>query len=114
MDAANKAENGQGPLKGPVTVTDFRAKLAEMLDRVEHGEEVVIARGRDPVAKLVPVAGGGRRRLGTLKAMLTEVEIAELEAAMDAELTLDEQRIMEGEGTDEAGIWRGLKKADDA
>ena len=110
MDAA-KNSNRQPPLKGPVTVSDFRAKLAEMLDRAEHGEEVVIARGRDPVAKLVPVVVGGGRRLGTRKALLTDAEIAELDAAIDSDLAPDDQRIMAGEGTDEVGIWRGLNKA---
>jgi prevent-host-death family protein len=33
----------------------FEAKLSELLDRVESGEEVIITRDGQPVAKLVPV-----------------------------------------------------------
>ena len=42
-----------------VTVSEFRARLAEMINRAERGEEVVIARGREPVAKLVGPAAEG-------------------------------------------------------
>jgi prevent-host-death family protein len=96
------------PLKGPVTVSELRANLAEMIDRAESGEEVIIARGREPVAKLVPLAPRVPRRLGTLKALLSAGEIEALEEAIDAPLRRGEQRVIEGEGTDELGIWRGL------
>lgn len=38
----------------------FEAKntLGSLLDRVEHGEEVIITRHGKPVARLVPNAGG--------------------------------------------------------
>jgi len=38
----------------------FEAKntLGSLLDRVEHGEEIVITRHGKPVARLVPAAGG--------------------------------------------------------
>ena len=49
-------------LARPVTVSEFRAHLAEMIGRAERGEEVTISRGTQPVAKLVPL--GRRRRLG--------------------------------------------------
>ena len=34
---------------------DAKTRLAELLDRVERGEEVVITRHNRPVAKLVPI-----------------------------------------------------------
>ena len=37
-----------------VTVQDAKTHLSRLLKRVEAGEEVVIARGRTPVARLVP------------------------------------------------------------
>lgn len=42
----------------------FEAKthLSELLDRVEAGEELVIARHGRPVARLVPVADAPQRR----------------------------------------------------
>lgn len=37
-----------------VTVQDAKTHLSRLLKRVEAGEEVVIARGRIPVARLIP------------------------------------------------------------
>jgi prevent-host-death family protein len=36
-------------------VAEAKAKFSELLDRAEHGEEIVIKRHGEPVAKLVPV-----------------------------------------------------------
>jgi prevent-host-death family protein len=36
---------------------EAKNKLSELLDRAEHGEEVVITRRGKPVAKLVPIGG---------------------------------------------------------
>jgi prevent-host-death family protein len=38
-----------------VTVQDAKTHLSRLLKRVEAGEEIVIARGRRPIARLVPV-----------------------------------------------------------
>ena len=35
-------------------VADAKARLSELLNRVEAGEEIVIARGDVPIARLVP------------------------------------------------------------
>ena len=37
-----------------VGIYDARARLSELIERVERGEEVTITRNRKPVAKLVP------------------------------------------------------------
>jgi prevent-host-death family protein len=44
-----------------LTITTHEAKthLSRYLVAVERGEEIVIARGRKPVARLVPVVGDG-------------------------------------------------------
>jgi len=51
-----------------VTIHAAKTTLSQLLARVEAGEEIVLARGRDPIAKLVPfrppTAG---RRFGTLR-----------------------------------------------
>ncbi len=52
-----------------VTVQEAKTQLSRLLRRVEAGEEVVIRRGREPVAKLVraPRSGSGRQIWGDLE-----------------------------------------------
>ncbi len=45
-----------------VNVHEAKAKLSELLDRVEQGETVVIARRNKPVAELRPVARAARKK----------------------------------------------------
>lgn len=40
---------------------EAKNKLSALLDRVERGEEIVITRHGQPVARLVPSAGGADR-----------------------------------------------------
>lgn len=51
----------------PVSVHEAKTHLSRLLQRVEAGEEVVIARDGHPVARLVPVAERRPRRPGRLK-----------------------------------------------
>lgn len=37
-----------------VTIHNAKTQLSKLIERVERGEEVVIARGKIPVARLVP------------------------------------------------------------
>lgn len=39
-----------------------KAKLSEILDRVSKGDEVLITKHGKPIAKVVPVADGTRKR----------------------------------------------------
>lgn len=41
-----------------------KARLSEVVERAEQGEEVIIARAGRPAVRLVPVATTGRRRRG--------------------------------------------------
>lgn len=45
-----------------VKVSDAKTHLSELLARVEAGEEFVIARGNEPVARLVPLDERAKRR----------------------------------------------------
>lgn len=54
-----------------VTVTEAKMQLSKLIERAQSGEEIVIRRGRRPVAKLIrfeepPIP----RRLGTLKGQI--------------------------------------------
>jgi prevent-host-death family protein len=51
-----------------VTVHVAKTNLSQLLIRAEAGEEITIARGTKPVAKLVPVAPhAAKRRFGALR-----------------------------------------------
>ena len=50
-----------------VTVHQAKAQLSKLLMQVQEGEEVVIAKGKEPVARLVPSEGPRPRRPGRLR-----------------------------------------------
>ena len=51
-----------------VTIHQAKTNLSKLIEKACRGEEIVIARGPEPVVRLVPVATSkGRRKLGTLK-----------------------------------------------
>jgi prevent-host-death family protein len=45
-----------------VKIGEAKTHLSELLAKVEAGEEIVIARGNEPIAKLVPLDEFARRR----------------------------------------------------
>ncbi|HTW30303.1 MAG TPA: type II toxin-antitoxin system prevent-host-death family antitoxin [Candidatus Sulfotelmatobacter sp.] len=54
-----------------VTIHEAKTNLSRLIAKACSGEEIVIARGPDPVVRLVPVARRkGRRKLGILKGKL--------------------------------------------
>lgn len=54
-----------------VTVHQAKTHLSSLLKRAEAGEEIVVARGKVPVATLVPYrAAAERRRPGALRGQL--------------------------------------------
>lgn len=50
-----------------VNVHEAKTHLSRLLAQVEAGEDVVIARGGEPVARLVPLQERGKRHFGALK-----------------------------------------------
>jgi prevent-host-death family protein len=55
-----------------VTIHAAKTRLSQLLARVEAGEEIVLARGKHPIAKLVPfVPASVKRRFGALRGVLT-------------------------------------------
>ena len=104
-DSASLGETAPARAR-PVTVSEFRAHLAQMIGRAERGEEVVISRGTQPVAKLVPLGSRRRRRLGGLRELMSDRDLAALVAAIERPLTPRDQEALEGKETDLAGISR--------
>jgi prevent-host-death family protein len=55
-----------------VNIHEAKTHLSRLVERVEQGEEIVIARAGKPVAKLVPVTPRRKpRKLGQLKGKIT-------------------------------------------
>ena len=50
-----------------VNVSEAKAQLSSLLDRVYHGETVTIAKNNLPIADLVKHQPRGKRRLGSLR-----------------------------------------------
>jgi prevent-host-death family protein len=49
-------------------IHEARTNLSRLIEKAERGEEVVIARGKQPVVRLVPIAKhSGKRPLGLFK-----------------------------------------------
>jgi prevent-host-death family protein len=70
-----------------VTIHVAKTTLSQLIARVEAGEEIVIARGKEPVARLVPVRRAvPRRRFGAMRGK------ARVDAAFFEPLPEDELR----------------------
>jgi prevent-host-death family protein len=54
-----------------VSVHAAKTHLSRLLARVEAGEVIVIARGKTPVAKLVPIAPKGKREFGAMRGKIS-------------------------------------------
>jgi prevent-host-death family protein len=55
-----------------VNVHEAKSTLSKLIEAVESGERVVIARAGEPVAELVPLRRRPGVRIGTLKGKLPE------------------------------------------
>lgn len=49
-------------MAAPVNIHDAKTHLSKLLERVERGEEIVIARAGKPIARLCPIPSRPRRR----------------------------------------------------
>jgi prevent-host-death family protein len=55
-----------------VTIHTAKTTLSQLLARVEAGEEIVLARGKNPIAKLVPFQPPQKkRRFGALRGIVS-------------------------------------------
>ena len=55
-----------------VTIHAAKTQLSRLLARVERGEEIVLARGKHPVARLVPYrAVATKRNFGALRGVVS-------------------------------------------
>jgi prevent-host-death family protein len=69
-----------------VTIHVAKTNLSQLLARAEAGEEIIIARGKKPVAKLVPFRpAASKRQFGALRGMI-DIGPAFFEPLSDEEL----------------------------
>ncbi|MEE9352594.1 MAG: type II toxin-antitoxin system prevent-host-death family antitoxin [Thiotrichaceae bacterium] len=54
-----------------VNISEAKTNLSKLIDRVYHGETIVIAKNNLPIADLVIHKPTGKRKLGLLKGKLT-------------------------------------------
>ncbi len=85
-------------LKQAISVGAYEAKvkLSELLDKVEHGEQVVITRHGKPIARLVPE--GGHDVAKAMAAVEGLLAIGRELAAQGVRVTQDDSRAMRDEG----------------
>lgn len=77
-----------------VSIHAAKTNLSKLIERVQNGEEVVIARGDEPVARLVPIASSPYpkgRRFGALAHVLPPLDDAILDDLPPDELDAWEQ-----------------------
>jgi prevent-host-death family protein len=59
-------------MEEPISIHAAKTHLSRLIARAEAGEEIVIARGRKPVVKLVPIeAPKPKRVFGSMKGQFT-------------------------------------------
>ncbi len=75
-----------------ITVHAAKTNLSSLIERAEAGEEIVIARGKAPAVKLVPVKPVSQRQFGLYKGL------AKVGPEFFEPLPEDELEAWEGEG----------------
>ena len=70
---------------GQYNIHDAKTNLSRIIDRVEHGEEIIISRAGHPVAKVVPLTRQvDRRGRGSLRGTLVMAEDWDSDEVNDA------------------------------
>ena len=82
------------------TITEARARLSELLRRAKAGEEIVITKGQEPQARILPPVTSNRREPAPLRHLHLPDDLFDREDAEQAAIDA-------GEHSDALGIWRG-------
>ena len=73
------------PQADAYNIHDAKTNLSRIIDRVEHGEEIIISRAGTPVAKVVPLSPRAERTgRGSLKGRLRLADDWDAPAVNDA------------------------------
>ena len=80
-----------------VTIHQAKTNLSKLIARAEAGEEIVIARGKQPVVRLTPIeANKPRRVFGAMRGKWPDIP----DGFFFDPLPEDELKLWEGEGED--------------
>ena len=85
-------------------VAEARASFSYLLARAKEGEEIMITKGSEPQARIVPPAEAAQREAAPLKHLNLPDDLFDRE---DPEQAM----IDAGDYSDTLGIWRGPPKA---
>lgn len=87
-----------------INVSEARRRLPELVDRAADGEEIVIARGNEPLVRMIPIGRGSHRVSGRLRAWIDGTDEAAVADALLAPMDPQDVAAAEGEGSDAHGI----------
>lgn len=88
-------------------ISEARKKFAEVLERANQGEEIVIMRGNEVYARIGPAETGGKRPFGLLRQRGLPDDLFDDHDAEQADIDA-------GDWNDDAGVWRGEPGKDGA
>ena len=81
-------------------IAEARARFSELLARARSGEEILITKGRESHARLVPPTGAGKREPAPLAHLRLPDDLFDADGPQQAPIDA-------GEGNDTPGICRG-------
>ena len=81
-------------------VAEARAHFSALLDRAKAGEEIVITKGREPQARIVPPPETARREPAPLGHLCLPDDLFDRDDAEQAAIDA-------GDYSDDLGMWRG-------
>jgi prevent-host-death family protein len=74
-----------GEAAAQFNIHDAKTNLSKIIERVEHGEEIIISRAGNPVAKVIPLTRSvSRRGRGSLRGTLVLTEDWDSDEVNDA------------------------------
>lgn len=82
-------------------ISEARKKFAEVLERANHGEEILIMRGNDVYARIGPADRTGKRPFGLLRHRNLPDDLFD---GKDVE----QETIDAGDQNDDVGIWQKI------
>ena len=81
-------------------IAEARAQFSKLLNRAKAGEEIVITKGREPYARIVPPVAVAKREDAPLRHLRLPDDLFDHDDG-------DQAAIDAGDHTDALGIWRG-------